>query len=81
MSFAGNMHSALAAVPYIAIQLKAISGSFDLFTRHLGGTLMAGEFVIADFLFLSLHLLKFSPFCSEPAMRMQLNIKTDSSLL
>ncbi len=44
--------AALAAVPYIAIQLKAISGSFDLFTRHLGGTMMAGEFVIADFSFL-----------------------------
>ena len=44
--------AALAAVPYIAIQLKAISGSFDLFTRHLGGTIMGGEFVIADFSFL-----------------------------
>ncbi len=44
--------AALAAVPYIAIQLKAISTSFDLFTRHLGGTMMAGEFVIADFSFL-----------------------------
>ena len=44
--------AALAAVPYIAIQLKAISGSFDLFTRHLGGTSMGGEFVIADFSFL-----------------------------
>jgi Na+/proline symporter/CheY-like chemotaxis protein len=44
--------AALAAVPYIAIQLKAISGSFDLFTRHLGGTVMGGEFVIADFSFL-----------------------------
>lgn len=44
--------AALAAVPYIAIQLKAISGSFDLFTRHLGGTIMAGEFIIADFSFL-----------------------------
>lgn len=44
--------AALAAVPYIAIQLKAISGSFALFTRHLGGTMMAGEFVIADFSFL-----------------------------
>jgi Na+/proline symporter/signal transduction histidine kinase len=44
--------AALAAVPYIAIQLKAISGSFDLFTRHYGGTLMGGEFVIADFSFL-----------------------------
>lgn len=44
--------AAMAAVPYIAIQLKAISGSFDIFTRHLGGTVMGGEFVIADFSFL-----------------------------
>ena len=44
--------AAMAAVPYIAIQLKAISGSFDLFTRHLGGTMTSSEFVIADFSFL-----------------------------
>lgn len=44
--------AAMAAVPYIAIQLKAISGSFDLFISHLGGTVMAGNFVIADFSFL-----------------------------
>lgn len=44
--------AAVAAVPYIAIQLKAISSSFDLFTSHFGGSLMAGNFVIADFSFL-----------------------------
>ena len=44
--------AAMAAVPYIAIQLKAISGSFDIFTRHLGGTMTSSEFVIADFSFL-----------------------------
>lgn len=42
----------MAAIPYIAIQLKAISGSFDLFTRHLGGVMTSREFVIADFSFL-----------------------------
>lgn len=42
----------MAAIPYIAIQLKAISGSFDLFTRHLGGMMTSREFVIADFSFL-----------------------------
>jgi Na+/proline symporter/signal transduction histidine kinase len=42
----------MSAVPYIAIQLKAISGSFDLFTRHLGGLMTSTEFVIADFSFL-----------------------------
>lgn len=42
----------MAAVPYIAIQLKAMSGSFGLFTSHPGGSLMAGNFVIADFSFL-----------------------------
>jgi Na+/proline symporter/CheY-like chemotaxis protein len=44
--------AALAAVPYIAIQLKAISSSFALFTNQLGGTLLAGDFLIADFSFL-----------------------------
>jgi Na+/proline symporter/signal transduction histidine kinase len=42
----------MAAVPYIAIQLKAISSSFELFNRHLGGTISSSEFVIADFSFL-----------------------------
>jgi Na+/proline symporter/signal transduction histidine kinase len=42
----------MAAVPYIAIQLKAISSSFELFTRHLGGVMTSKEFVIADFSFL-----------------------------
>ena len=44
--------ASMAAVPYIAIQLKAISGSFEMFTRHLGGTMTSSEFVIADFSFL-----------------------------
>jgi Na+/proline symporter/signal transduction histidine kinase/CheY-like chemotaxis protein len=42
----------MAAVPYIAIQLKAISGSFELFTRYLGGSMASSEFIIADFSFL-----------------------------
>ncbi len=42
----------MAAVPYIAIQLKAISSSFELFTRHLGGMTTSKEFVIEDFSFL-----------------------------
>ncbi|MGL4488498.1 MAG: sodium:solute symporter family protein, partial [Rhizobiaceae bacterium] len=42
----------MAAVPYIAIQLKAISSSFELFTRHLGGEMTSREFVIGDFSFL-----------------------------
>lgn len=44
--------ASMAYIPYIAIQLKAISSSFDLFTRHLGGTMTSSEFVIADFSFL-----------------------------
>lgn len=53
--------AALAAVPYIAIQLKAISGSFDLFVRHLGGETVGHQFVIADFsLFVAIALGLFS---------------------
>ncbi len=50
-SFA-TLIAVMAAVPYIAIQLKAISSSFELFTRHIGGTMTSSEFVIADFSFL-----------------------------
>ncbi len=42
----------VGAVPYIAIQLKAISGSFDLMAQHNGPAVMDGDFLITDFSFI-----------------------------
>jgi Na+/proline symporter/signal transduction histidine kinase len=41
-----------AAIPYIALQLKAIAGSFDLFVEHYGYSTFGSEFLITDFSFL-----------------------------
>jgi Na+/proline symporter/signal transduction histidine kinase/ActR/RegA family two-component response regulator len=42
----------IGAIPYIALQLKAIAGSFDLFVEHYGYSTFGSEFVITDFSFL-----------------------------
>ncbi len=44
--------ASVGAVPYIALQLKAIAGSFDLFVRHYGYSTFGSEFLITDFSFL-----------------------------
>jgi Na+/proline symporter/CheY-like chemotaxis protein len=47
-----TMIAVTAAIPYIALQLKAIAGSFDLFVEHYGYSTFGSEFVITDFSFL-----------------------------
>jgi Na+/proline symporter/CheY-like chemotaxis protein len=47
-----TMIAVTAAVPYIALQLKAIAGSFDLFVKHYGYSTFGSEFVVTDFSFL-----------------------------
>jgi Na+/proline symporter/CheY-like chemotaxis protein/two-component sensor histidine kinase len=42
----------VGAVPYIALQLKAIAGSFDLIVQHYGYNTFGSEFLITDFSFL-----------------------------
>jgi Na+/proline symporter/signal transduction histidine kinase/CheY-like chemotaxis protein len=41
----------VGAIPYIALQLKAISGSFDLVMTHYGYGSTVSEFLITDFSF------------------------------
>ena len=43
--------ASVGAVPYIALQLKAISGSFDLLMQHYGHGNLGSEFLITDFSF------------------------------
>ena len=42
----------VGAVPYIALQLKAISGSFELLMQHYGYGGVGGQFLITDFSFI-----------------------------
>ena len=52
------------AIPYIALQLKAISGSFDLVMNHYGYGGTVREFLITDFSFLvALALAVFALAC------------------